>query len=146
MSADKIFTPCPMPAAENAVFCKTHVEESARLKLQAGRKMVVIPWEGQMQSLVVRGFLQEYERKKFKGGNVEFNQKMTEEWEEDMKIIMKGMDMLDRQDQFWAENSKTGKYLIINRKNSEFKYLKKLFLYSGKRGRIRKRVNGKPNL
>ena len=111
MSADKIFTPCPMPAKEDSIFCKSHVEEATRLKLQAGRKMVVISWEGQMQSLIIRGFLKEYKRLKFQGGNDEYNQRMTREWAEDSEIILKGMDMLDRQDQFWAENSKTGKQI-----------------------------------
>lgn len=108
MSVNKIFTPCPMPAAEDSVFCKNHADEITRLELQAGRKMIVLPWEGQIHSLIVRGFLNSYKRLKFNGGNFDYNRRISNEWDQDREIILRGMDMLDRQDQFWAENSKTG--------------------------------------
>lgn len=97
-----------MPADENSVFCKDHADECTRLSLQAGRKMVVLPWEGQMHSLIVRGFLNRYKRSRFQGGNHDYNKRISSEWDQDTEIIMRGMEMLDRQDQFWAENSKTG--------------------------------------
>ena len=113
MSVNKIFTPCPLPADENSIFCKAHKDEHVRLTLQAGRKLITIAWEQNMYPLTLRGFLKEMKRVEFKGDTKAYNSKITKEWQDDVAIIMKGQEMLDSQDQRWALNSKTGKYFEL---------------------------------
>ena len=45
MSLNKIFTPCPVPADNESIFCKEHKDEHKRLTLQGGRKMIAIAWD-----------------------------------------------------------------------------------------------------